>query len=110
MNLLSILLQATTTTNQEGNMWTSMGMMIALIAIFYFFMIRPQTKRQKEIRKFREALTVGDKIVTAGGLFGKIKDVKADSFVIEIAENTRVRIAKDSVYPSMEEANKDVQK
>ncbi len=107
MNLLSILLQAAPA--QEQSMWSSIVMMVALIAIFYFFMIRPQTKRQKEIRKFREALTVGDKVVTAGGLFGKIKEVKADSFIIEIAENTRVRIAKDSVYPSMEEVNKDVQ-
>ncbi len=107
MNLLSILLQAAPA--QEQSMWSNILMMVALIAIFYFFMIRPQTKRQKEIRKFREALTVGDKVVTAGGLFGKIKEVKTDSFIIGIAENTRVRIAKDSVYPSMEEVNKDVQ-
>ena len=93
MTVLSIFLQAAT-----GSGMSSILMMVALIAIFYFFMIRPQTKRQKEIRKFR------DKIVTAGGLFGKIKEVKSDSFIIEIAENTRVRIAKDSVYPSAAEA------
>ena len=94
MTVLSIFLQAAT-----GSATSSILMMVALIAIFYFFMIRPQTKRQKEIRKFRESLTTGDKIVTAGGLFGK-----SDSFIIEIAENTRVRIAKDSVYPSAAEA------
>ena len=100
MTVLSIFLQAAT-----GSGMSSILMMVALIAIFYFFMIRPQTKRQKEIRKFRESLTTGDKIVTAGGLFGKIKEeVKSDSFIIEIAENTRVRIAKDSVYPSAAEA------
>ena len=97
MTVLSIFLQAAT-----GSGMSSILMMVALIAIFYFFMIRPQTKRQKEIRKFRESLTTGDKIVTAGGLFGK--EVKSDSFIIEIAENTRVRIAKDSVYPSAAEA------
>ena len=96
MTVLSIFLQAAT-----GSGMSSILMMVALIAIFYF---RPQTKRQKEIRKFRESLTTGDKIVTAGGLFGKIKEVKSDSFIIEIAENTRVRIAKDSVYPSAAEA------
>ena len=96
MTVLSIFLQAAT-----GSGMSSILMMVALIAIFYFFMIRPQTKRQKEIRKFRESLTTGDKIVTA---FGKIKEVKSDSFIIEIAENTRVRIAKDSVYPSAAEA------
>ena len=80
MTVLSIFLQAAT-----GSGMSSILMMVALIAIFYFFMIRPQTKRQKEIRKFRESLTTGDKIVTAGGLFGKIKEVKSDSFIIEIA-------------------------
>ncbi len=100
MTTLSILLQAASASN--GTM--SILMMVALIAIFYFFMIRPQSKRQKEIRKFRESLAAGDKIVTAGGLFGKIKEVKPDSFIIEIAENTRVRIAKDSVYPSVADA------
>ena len=79
-------------------------MMAALIAIFYFFMIRPQTKRQKEIRKFRESLTTGDKVVTAGGLFGKIKEVKSDSFIMKVAGNTRVPIAKDSLYPSAADA------
>ena len=69
MTVLSIFLQAAT-----GSGMSSILMMVALIAIFYFFMIRPQTKRQKEIRKFRESLTTGDKIVTAGGLFGKIKE------------------------------------
>ena len=98
MTVLSIFLQAAT-----GSGMSSILMMVALIAIFYFFMIRPQTKRQKEIRKFRESLTTGDKIVTAG-LVGKKKEVKSDSFIIEIAENTRVRIAKDSVYPSAAEA------
>ena len=73
MTVLSIFLQAAT-----GSGMSSILMMVALIAIFYFFMIRPQTKRQKEIRKFRESLTTGDKIVTAGGLFGKIKEVKSD--------------------------------
>ena len=87
-----------------GNPIMSFLPIILIVVVFYFFMIRPQTKRQKEIRKFRESLTTGDKIVTAGGLFGKIKEVKSDSFIIEIAENTRVRIAKDSVYPSAAEA------
>ncbi len=47
-------------------------MIVALIAIFYFFMIRPQQRKQKEIRKFREGLNVGDRVITAGGIYGKI--------------------------------------
>mgnify|MGYP003055319752 CR=1 FL=1 len=87
MTVLSIFLQAAT-----GSGMSSILMMVALIAIFYFFMIRPQTKRQKEIRKFRDSLTTGDKIVTAGGLLGKIKEVKSDYFIIEIADKILRRI------------------
>ena len=59
-------------------------MIVALIAIFYFFMIRPQQKKQKEIKKFREGLGVGDRVITAGGIYGKIRGVKENSFVLEI--------------------------
>ena len=72
MTILSILLQE---AQQGTSAFSSIFMIIALIAIFYFFMIRPQTKRQKEIRQFREKLQNGDKVVTAGGIYGKIKDL-----------------------------------
>ena len=71
---------------------------IAIVAIFYFFMIRPQTKKQKEIKKFRESLKPGDSIITAGGIYGKIKEVKGDSFIISIADGVTIKISKDSVY------------
>lgn len=79
-------------------------MIVALIAIFYFFMIRPQQKKQKEIRKFREGLSVGDKVITAGGIYGKIKAVKENVFVLEISDNVKIDIDKGSVYPSAAEA------
>ena len=93
MTLLTILLQQ----QGQGAGWSSIIMMVALVAIFYFFMIRPQTKRQKEIRKFREALSVGDKVVT-GGIYGKIKEIKDNIIVLEIADNVRIRIDKSSIY------------
>ena len=68
MNLLSILLQAPA----GGNQWSGILMMVVIVAIFYFFMIRPQQKKQKEIQKAREALKTGDKVITAGGIYGKI--------------------------------------
>ncbi len=74
-------------------------MIVALVAIFYLFMIRPQQKRQKEIRKFREALGVGSKVMTAGGIHGKIKAVKDNVFVVEIANGVAITIDKNSVYP-----------
>lgn len=82
-------------------------MIVALIAIFYFFMIRPQSKKQKEIRKFREALAVGDKVITTGGIHGKIKDIKDAVIVLEIAENVRIKIDKGSVYPSAADVEKE---
>lgn len=102
MTLSTILLQA----QAQSSGWTSIIMMVALIAIFYFFMIRPQQKRQKEIQKAREALASGDKVITAGGIYGKVKEVNEKYFVIEIAENTRIRVAKDSVYPATDETPK----
>ena len=104
MPILSILLQE---AQQGTSAFSSIFMIIALIAIFYFFMIRPQTKRQKEIRQFREKLQNGDKVVTAGGIYGKIKDIKPDSNVVilEIADNVRIRIDKSSIYATAQDAN-----
>ena len=98
-----ILLQAA----PQGNFFTSWGLIIILFVVFYFFMIRPQQKRQKEIRKFRESLTKGSAVVTAGGIHGKIVDVNDNDsyFMLEIAQGVRIRIDKGSVYPSAAEAS-----
>ena len=87
----------------------SILMIVALFVVFFFFMIRPQQKRQKEIKKFREGLGKGDKVVTAGGIFGTIREVKDTSFIIEIDKDVRIRVDKGSVYPSAEEANQAAQ-
>lgn len=98
MTLLNtILLQAA-----AGGSWSGMIMIIAMIAIFYFFMIRPQQKKQKEIRKAREAMKSGDKVVTAGGIYGRIKEVKETTFIVEIAAGVTIKIDKGSVYPTVE--------
>ena len=79
-------------------------MIVAMIAIFYFLMIRPQQKKQKEIRKFREGLKKGDSVITAGGIHGKIKEVCENSFLVNVADNCTLRIDKGSVYPSAADA------
>ena len=100
MTLLNtILLQAA-----AGGSWSGMIMIIAMIAIFYFFMIRPQQKKQKEIRKAREAMKSGDKVVTAGGIYGRIKEVKETTFIVEIAAGVTIKIDKGSVYPTVDDA------
>jgi len=99
--LNTILLQA------EGAAWTNILMIVALIAIFYLFMIRPQQKRQKEIRKFREGLKPGDSVVTAGGIYGKIRSVNETTFSVEITKEVRITVDKGSVYPSAQQATED---
>ena len=61
-------------------------------------MIRPQTKRQKEIKAQREAMKQGDRVVTSGGIYGKIRDIKETTVVIEIADNVRITVDKNSVF------------
>ena len=65
-------------------------------------------KKQKEIKKFREGLGVGDRVITAGGIYGKIRGVKENSFVLEIADNVRITIDKGSVFPTAAEAQEAV--
>ena len=98
MNLAFVYLQA-----QGGFDGSFMIMMVAIFAIMYFFMIRPQNKKQKEIQNFRNNLQMGQDVITAGGIYGKVKEVGEKYFIIEIAENTRIRVAKDSVYPAADE-------
>lgn len=77
-------------------------MIVLMIGVFYFFMIRPQMKKQKELKKFREGLKAGDKIVTIGGIHGKILEI-SDSTVLIQSEGTKLRIEKAAVSSSMED-------
>ncbi len=63
-------------------------------------MIRPQSKKQKEIKKAREAMQNGDKVITAGGIHGKIKDISDDTILIDIAPGVSIKVDKTSVYPA----------
>lgn len=99
--LNTILLQS------AGSSWANILMIVALIAVFYFMMIRPQQKRQNEIKKFREGLKVNDSVVTAGGIYGKIKGIDNTTFNIEIAQGVRITVDKGSVYPSAQQAARD---
>ena len=96
--MLTILLQAAATPNSGMGQYGSLIMMALIFVVFYFFMIRPQMKKQKEIKKFRESITVGDKVITSGGIYGKVEEIKPDSFLLEIAENVRVNVDKSSVF------------
>jgi preprotein translocase subunit YajC len=93
-----ILLDAAEAQPQSG-MGGSMTwiMLIAIFVVMYFFMIRPQQKRQKELRKFRESLQKGDRVVTVGGIYGTISEIKDSYVIIEVDGNVRIRFDKSSV-------------
>lgn len=98
---MNILLQA------GGAMGSSLLMMVAIIAVFYFFMIRPQQKRQKDIQTKRDAMKAGDKVVTAGGIHGRIKEVSDHWFLVEIADGVRIKVEKTSVFESSADVNQN---
>lgn len=100
--LLNLFLQAQ--GQQQGSAWQSIAMLVLIFVIFYFFMIRPQTKKQKEIKKQRDAMKPGDKVITAGGIYGKIKEVSDTTLLIEIADNVRIKVDKNSVFAAAEDA------
>ena len=85
-----------------GSTMSSLIMIVAMIAIFYLFMIRPQAKKQKELKKFREAMKPGDKVVTIGGIHGKILEI-AESTVLISSEGTKIRLEKSAISQSGED-------
>ena len=80
-----------------GGGWSFWIMIIAMIAIMYFFMWRPESKRRKQMQQFRDGLKKGDKIITAGGIYGTIKEVQATSVLVEVDSNVTLRIDKNMV-------------
>lgn len=98
--LLSILLDAAAQPSAASGGMSSLFLIVVLIAIFYFFMIRPQQKRQKKIREERAKLEKGSKVITQGGIYGRVKEVRDTEFVIEVADGVRISVDKNCVYPA----------
>ncbi len=93
MNLLTVFMAA-----QGGGDYSFLIMMVAIFAIMYFFMIRPQNKKQKEIQNFRKNLEVGQAVITAGGIYGKIKEIEDNAVIVEIAPSVKIKVDKNSIY------------
>lgn len=95
INLTGVLLM---TQPQEGQSpFISFLPLLLIILVFYFFMIRPQMKKQKDLRNFREALKKGDKIVTTGGIYGKINDISGQVLTIDVGNNIHIKVDKNAV-------------
>lgn len=98
MNLLSILLMTPTDGAEQGGLMSFLPLVL-IIVVFYFFFIRPQMKKSKEQRKFREELKKGDKIITLGGVHGKILNIDDSTVIIETEGQGRLKIEKSAVVP-----------
>lgn len=85
---------------QQSSPWSFWVMIILIFVIMYFFMIRPQKKKQKQIEQFRKSLGVGNQVVTAGGIHGTIREVNeaSNTVVLEIDKTVRITIEKSSIY------------
>ena len=92
MNTLLIVLQ------QQSNGLMNFLPLILIIVVFWFFMIRPQNKKQKEIANFRKNLEVGQSVITAGGIYGKIKEIEDNAVIVEIASGVKIKVDKNSIY------------
>lgn len=96
MNQLLIIIAPA--ANGQGGGIMSFLPLIAIVVVFYFFMIRPQMKKAKEQKKYIESLKKGDKILTIGGIYGKIAEVREDeSMIIEVEDGSKMRISKNAV-------------
>ena len=92
----------------KGDMTSTIIMMVALFAIMYFFMIRPQNKKQKEIQKFRNSLQAGQDVVTIGGIRGTIRsiDENENTVTLEVATGTKIVFEKSAIMPRTQEKAK----
>ena len=101
MNMFT-LLQAAPAAQQGGGL--SMWIMLALIfVVMWFFMIRPQRKQQKELQNFRDSLKKGDKVVTIGGIYGTVCEIKEGTVLIEVDNNVKIRVSKQALVKDFTE-------
>lgn len=82
---------------QQGNGWSGIIMIVLLFVVLWLFFIRPQNKRQKEAQKFRDALQKGDKVMTIGGIHGKVHEVKETTIVITVDNNVNIEVEKSAL-------------
>ena len=102
MNTFTLLQAA----QPQGGGW-SMWIMLALIfVVMWFFMIRPQRKQQKEMENFRNSLKNGDKVVTIGGIYGTVAEIKEESVLIEVDNNVKIRVSKQALVKDFTDPSK----
>ncbi len=101
---LMTLLQTAGAQGAAGGQWTMWVMLLLIFVVMWFFMIRPQRKQQKELQKFRDGLQKGDKVVTVGGIFGTVVEIKEKSVLIEVDKDVKIRVDKNSLVKDYSDA------
>lgn len=103
ITLLQTQAAAGSQAGAAGSSWSMWIMLILIFVVMWFFMIRPQRKQQKELQKFREGLQKGDKVVTIGGIYGTVVEVKEKTLLLEVDSNVKIRVDKNSVVKDFSE-------
>lgn len=93
-------LQAGASANSSWSMWV---MLILIFVVMWFFVIRPQRKQQKELEKFRNSLKRGDKVVTIGGIYGVVDEIKERQVIIKVDGDTKLKVDKNSLVKDFTE-------
>ena len=86
------------------NIMTGLLPLILVFVVFYFFMIRPQMRKQKELTNYRNAIAKGDRVITTGGIYGKVVDVTANVVTVEIANDVKIRVDKNAILKDQSDA------
>ena len=102
---MNLLQSAGGGASQGGSMMPMLVMLVAMFAIMYFFMIRPQKKRQKELQQWRNSIEIGTKVVIGGGILGVVKDVnQGESYItVEIAKGVAIKVDRTMVFADIEQ-------
>ncbi len=104
MRFLTFILQDGAPAQQSGGSWSFLLMIVLMFLIMWLFMIRPQQKKQKEMDKFRNELKKGDKVVTVGGIYGTVKEIRDKTVDIEISKDVAIRVDKASLVKDFSDA------
>jgi preprotein translocase subunit YajC len=98
---MNYLLMGQPAQGAEANPIMTFLPLILIIVVFYFFMIRPQMKKQKELATFRNSIAKGDKVVTTGGIYGKILEIKDNTVLLQVDDNVKIRVDKAAIVKDM---------
>lgn len=104
MNIINVILQES--APQGGGGLSMILMLVAMFAIFYFLMIRPQQKRQKKLNEFRNSLQRGDKVVTVGGIYGTVDEVDERYVFLNVSKDVKIKVDKSSVVKDMSDVQR----